>query len=188
MASGDLRLKGSVKEVGLTRDSDRYDSFSVTIGIAIKTEGKVSYEEAERLSGKFRREYLGKDVEFVAVSIPCPYCDKVLNSEGGLKLHIRQVHPERAIGIVNTSKVSAKREKPEAKEGKPKVLKKKRVGPKKRSTVKKVIAVRAEKPKVVEAKRPRSMAPKPAAPMPVKPTSMIPPTVKETKAKQLTLT
>jgi hypothetical protein len=187
VASGDLRLKGSVREVGLIRDSDRYDSFSVTIRIAIKTEGKVSYEEAERLSGKFRREYLGKDVEFVAVSIPCPYCNKVLNSEGGLKLHIRQVHPERAEEIMNASRVPAKREKPDGK-SKKEIPKKKRVRPKKRAAMNKVKEVKSEKPKVVEVKRSRSASLKPATtPKPVKPKQMTPQKGKDTKAKQLTL-
>jgi len=185
VAQGDLRLKGSVREVGLVRDSDRYDSFSVTIGIAIKTEGKVSYEEAERLSGKFRREYLGKDVEFVAVSIPCPYCDKVLNSEGGLKLHIRQVHPERAAEAVTPSKAAARKEKHERKSKKEKA-KKKRGRPKKRE-IRKTSEVKVEKPKTEAAKQPKLEAPKPALAAPVKSKPIVHTVGKDTKAKQLTL-
>ncbi len=48
--ANDLKLKGPVREIGIVRDNDRHDSFNITIGITIKTEGKVSYEEAERLS------------------------------------------------------------------------------------------------------------------------------------------
>jgi hypothetical protein len=102
-----LKLKGPVKEIGIERDHDRHDSFNITIGITIKTEGKVSYEEAERLSTKFRREYLGKDVEFRAIHIPCPHCDKILNSETGLKQHILKIHPEK-VELITPSKVAAK--------------------------------------------------------------------------------
>jgi hypothetical protein len=107
-----LKLKGPVREIGIARDSDRHDSFNITIGIAIKTEGKVSYEEAERLSSKFRREFLGKDVEFVSVNIPCPVCGRILNSESGLKKHVAMNHPDK-VHLVNTPKVAAKSEKPE---------------------------------------------------------------------------
>jgi hypothetical protein len=96
VASDDIRLKGSVREIGIIRDSDRHDSFNIAISIAIKTEGKVSYDEAERISNKYRKEYLGKDVEFLAVNIPCPYCDKVFNSDFGLKQHVLRLHPEKA--------------------------------------------------------------------------------------------
>jgi hypothetical protein len=110
----DLKLKGPVREIGIERDHDRHDSFNITIGITIKTEGKVSYEEAERLSTKFRREYLGKDVEFRAIHIPCPHCDKILNSETGLKQHILKIHPEKA-ELLTPPKVAAKVEEPEKK-------------------------------------------------------------------------
>ena len=112
--ANDLKLKGPVREIGIARDSDRHDSFNITIGIAIKTEGKVSYEEAERLSSKFRREFLGKDVEFVSVSIPCPVCGRVLNSESGLKKHVAMNHPDK-VDLVNPIKVTAKNDKPEKK-------------------------------------------------------------------------
>ena len=114
VAPDDLKLKGAVKEIGIVRDSDRYDSFNVTIGIAIKTEGKVTYDEAEKLAAKFRREYLSRDVEFVAVSVPCPICGKVLNSETGLKKHVAMNHPEK-VGLINPAKVAQKPDKPEKK-------------------------------------------------------------------------
>ena len=110
----DLKLKGPVREIGVVRDSDRHDSFNITIGIAIKTEGRVSYEEAERLSAKFRREYLGKDVEFVSVSIPCPVCGKIMNSESGLRKHVAMNHPDK-VDLVNPPKIVAKEEMPEKK-------------------------------------------------------------------------
>ncbi len=89
------KLKGAVRAIDLATDGDRPGSFAVTIGIQIRTDGRVGYDEAERLAAKYRREYLGKEVEFLAVSIPCPVCGKILNSEAGLKLHVRQSHPER---------------------------------------------------------------------------------------------
>ena len=158
--ANDLKLKGPVREIGVVRDSDRHDSFNITIGIAIKTEGRVSYEEAERLSAKFRREYLGKDVEFVSVSIPCPVCGKIMNSESGLRKHVAMNHPDK-VDLVNPPKVAAKEEKPEKTRGKkvekPKKAKK---SPKKKAakTVKAVKTVKAgrtanaEKPKPTKAK------------------------------------
>lgn len=108
----DLKIKGPVREIGIIRDSERHESFNITIGIAIKTEGKVTYEEAERLSAKYRREYLGKDVEFLAVSIPCPVCGKVMNSDSGLKKHVAMNHPDK-VELVNPPKILAKEETPE---------------------------------------------------------------------------
>ena len=110
----DLKLKGPVREIGIIRDKDRHDSFNITIGITIKTEGKVTYEEAERISTKFRREYLGKDVEFRAIHIPCPHCEKIVNSETGLKQHILKIHPEKA-ELLTPPKVAAKVEEPKKK-------------------------------------------------------------------------
>ena len=108
----DLKIKGPVREIGIIRDSERHESFNITIGIAIKTEGKVTYEEAERLSAKYRREYLGKDVEFLAVSIPCPVCGRVMNSESGLRKHVAMNHPDKT-ELVNPPKIAAKEEVPE---------------------------------------------------------------------------
>jgi hypothetical protein len=153
----DLKLKGPVREIGIVRDHDRHDSFNITIGITIKTEGKVTYEEAERLSTKFRREYLGKDVEFRSVSIPCPVCGKIMNSDTGLRKHVAMNHPEK-VELVNPPKVAAKVEKPEKKtRGKKaeKPIKKKRAGKRKARSSK---AVKVEAPKTVAAKKPKAKA------------------------------
>jgi hypothetical protein len=198
----DLKIKGPVREIGIARDADRHDSFNITIGIAIKTEGRVSYEEAERLSARFRREYLGKDVEFRAIHIPCPHCDKVLNSESGLKQHILKIHPEKA-ELITPPKVAAKEEKPEKKArgqkvekpAKAKKTRKRRKAPKAK-TVKAVGAgktARIEKPKAAGKAAPRPEAPptegpktKTAPPQPpTEPRKMAPD--KQTKARQLTL-
>ena len=156
--ANDLKLKGPVREIGIARDSDRHDSFNITIGIAIKTEGKVSYEEAERLSSKFRREFLGKDVEFVSVSIPCPVCGRVLNSESGLKKHVAMNHPDK-VDLVNPIKFAAKNEKPEKKtltnrsSASPKQTKKQKTKAKKAKTKKTSQTTKAGKPKPVKKQR-----------------------------------
>jgi hypothetical protein len=156
----DLKLKGPVREIGIIRDHDRHDSFNITIGITIKTEGKVTYEEAERLSSKFRREYLGKDVEFRSVSIPCPVCGKIMNSESGLKKHVAMNHPEQ-VELVNPPKAAAKIEKPEKKTRGKKAenpAKKRRVVKRKARASK---TVKAEKPKVVASKKLHAAKPEP---------------------------
>ncbi len=106
MTAQENKLKGAVREIGLTHDIDHNNSFTVTINIQIKTEGRVSYEEAEKLASRYRREYLGKEVEFLAVNLPCPVCNRVLNSEVGLKKHILMSHPERVdlIAVPKTEK------------------------------------------------------------------------------------
>jgi hypothetical protein len=159
----DLKLKGPVREIGIIRDHDRHDSFNITIGITIKTDGKVTYEEAERLSSKFRREYLGKDVEFRSISIPCPVCGKIMNSESGLKKHVAMNHPDQ-VELVNPPKAAAKIEKPEKKtrgkkaEKPAKPAKKRKVGKRKARASK---TVKAEKLKMVAAKKPRAAKPEP---------------------------
>ena len=203
----DLKLKGPVREIGIIRDNDRHDSFNITIGITVKTEGKVTYEEAERISTKFRREYLGKDVEFVSVSIPCPVCGKIMNSESGLKKHVAMNHPGK-VELVNPPKVAAKVETPEKKtRGKKteKPVQAKKAG-KRKGKVKPVKAERAgktanaRKPKAAKAEpkakktRPTLTedAPEPARSRvkvePYKPTPMMmEPAKRSPKAKQLTL-
>ena len=155
--ANDIRLKGPVREIGIARDSDRHDSFNITIGIAIKTDGKVSYEEAERLSSKFRREFLGKDVEFVSVSIPCPVCGRVLNSESGLKKHVAMNHPDK-VDLVNPVKAAAKNDKPQTKRSKtsPKQTTRQRI---KTTKAKKTIqTTKVEKPKPVTKQRRKNKA------------------------------
>jgi hypothetical protein len=166
----DLKLKGPVREIGIIRDTDRHDSFNITIGITIKTEGKVTYEEAERLSTKFRREYLGKDVEFRTIHIPCPHCEKILNSETGLKQHILKMHPGKA-ELLTPLKVAGKVEAPK-KKTRSRVSEKptKKVTKSKARLTKKV---KTTKPKVVSTKanptpKKTRSPPKVEAPMPIK--------------------
>jgi len=104
-----LKLKGSVREIGIMRDTDKFDTFNITFGIVIRNDIKINYEEAERLSSKFRKDYLGKEVEFLAVNIPCPICNKILNSQISLKRHILKQHPEK-IELIYPPKIEAKQE------------------------------------------------------------------------------
>jgi hypothetical protein len=172
--TGDLKIKGPVREIGIVRDSERHESFNITIGIAIKTEGKITYEEAERLSAKYRREYLGKDVEFLAVSIPCPVCGKVLNSESGVKMHLAKSHHEK-VELINPPKIAAKEEAPEktirrrknveeSTKGKETKRKRKTKTVKTRKTVKTQTTgktTKAEKPKVTNSKHTKPGNPPP---------------------------
>jgi len=193
--ANDLKLKGPVREIGIARDSDRHDSFNITIGIAIKTEGKVSYEEAERLSSKFRREFLGKDVEFVSVSIPCPVCGRVLNSESGLKKHVSMNHPDK-VDLVNPVKVAAKNEKPQTKRSKtsPKQTTQQRTKAIKAKAKKTIQTTKVEKPKPVKKQRRKNKA---EAPPLIPNSKIVKPAVKtsrlrvkteQPKTKQLKLT
>ena len=193
--ANDLKLKGPVREIGIARDSDRHDSFNITIGIAIKTEGKVSYEEAERLSSKFRREFLGKDVEFVSVSIPCPVCGRVLNSESGLKKHVAMNHPDK-VDLVNPVKVAAKNDKPQTNRSKtsPKQTTQQRTKAIKTKAKKTIQTRKVEKPRSVKKQRRKTKA---EAPPPMPNSKIVKPAVKtsrmrakteQPKTKQLKLT
>jgi len=195
MVANDLKLKGPVREIGIARDSDRHDSFNITIGIAIKTEGKVSYEEAERLSSKFRREFLGKDVEFVSVSIPCPVCGRVLNSESGLKKHVAMNHPDK-VDLVNPVKVAAKNDKPQTNRSKtsPKQTTQQRTKAIKTKAKKTIQTRKVEKPRSVKKQRRKTKA---EAPPPMPNSKIVKPAVKtsrmrakteQPKTKQLKLT
>ena len=198
--ANDLKLKGPVKEIGVVRDSERHDSFNITIGIAIKTEGRVSYEEAERLSAKYRREYLGKDVEFVSVSLPCPVCGKIMNSESGLRKHVAMNHPDK-VSLVNPQKVAVKEETPEKKtQGKrsDKPAKAKVPTKKKAKTVKEVKTIKtgrttkSEKPKSKKTNSAVKIETKPSIKTEPKPTPILKspkptPPKQQPHGKQLTL-
>lgn len=86
------RHKGVVSEIGLSRNQDSFSTFNLTIGVTVKTEKKMSYEEGERLANEFRKELLGKNVELGTVAVPCPVCGRTFNTEFGMKQHKRMVH------------------------------------------------------------------------------------------------
>ncbi len=95
MEQEDLKFKGVVSDVGLVRDGEQFRSFNLTIGVTVKTGKNMGYEEGERLMHQFRKDLLGKDVELVAVTFPCPVCGRAFNTEQGMKQHIRMVHEEK---------------------------------------------------------------------------------------------
>lgn len=107
VSTENLKLKGSVREIGIMRDADKFDTFNITFGIVIKNDIKINYEEAEKLTLKFRRDYLGKEVEFLSVNLPCPICNKILNTQTSLKRHILKQHPEKT-ELINPPKIDAK--------------------------------------------------------------------------------
>lgn len=90
----DDKLLGVVNAVGLERDDQEYRKFTLTVGIKIKTEKKISYAEGEKLMKRLQKEFMGKNIEFGAVAIPCPICGKVYNSTQGMKQHQRLQHKE----------------------------------------------------------------------------------------------
>jgi len=92
MAQEDEKFHGVVNQVGLERDEAEFRNFNLTLGIKVKTGKKLSLKEGERLIKKMRKEFLGKNIEFEAISIPCPVCGKTFNTEAGMKQHVRRQH------------------------------------------------------------------------------------------------
>ena len=118
MVADELKFKGLVREVGLVRDNDHFHSFNITVGIVIKSEKRLTYDEAERFSNQFRRRYLGKEVDLLGITVLCPVCGKGFNSEGGMKKHVKASHPDlegvvRPTAEVSSEKKSKKKEKAE---------------------------------------------------------------------------
>lgn len=91
MAPEDEKLQGVVNQVGLERDEAEFRSFNLTLGIKM-TGKKLSLKEGERLIKQMRKDFLGKNIEFGAISIPCPVCGKTFNTEAGMKQHVRRQH------------------------------------------------------------------------------------------------
>ena len=90
----DDKLLGVVNAVGLERDEQEFRNFTLTVGIKIKTEKKISYVEGEKLMKQLQKDLMGKNIELEAVAVPCPICGKVYNSEQGMKQHQRLQHKE----------------------------------------------------------------------------------------------
>jgi hypothetical protein len=86
------KLQGVVNAVGMERDEQEYQSFTITLGIKIKIDKKVSYTEGEKIMKQFQKDLLGKNVEMGAIAVECPICGKVYNSEQGMKQHQRLQH------------------------------------------------------------------------------------------------
>ena len=94
MMAEDDKLHGVVNAVGLERDNQEFRNFTVTLGIKIKTEKKISYNEGEKLMKQLQKDLMGKNIELGAVAVPCPICGKVYNSIQGMKQHQRLQHKE----------------------------------------------------------------------------------------------
>jgi len=92
MAQEDAKFHGVVNQVGLERDEAEFRNFNLTLGIKVKTGKKLSLKEGERLIKQMRKEFLGKNIAFEAISIPCPVCGKTFNTEAGMKQHVRRQH------------------------------------------------------------------------------------------------
>lgn len=119
----DDKLLGVVNAVGLERDDQEFRNFTLTVGIKIKTEKKISYVEGEKLMKQLQKDLMGKNIELGAVAVPCPICGKVYNSEQGMKQHQRLQHKED--------------EKPKKQSSKKKVEPKKKAPAKKRKKISK---------------------------------------------------
>ena len=92
MAQEDAKFHGVVNQVGLERDEAEFRSFNLTLGIKVKTGKKLSLKEGESLIKQMRKDFLGKNIEFEAISIPCPVCGRTFNTEAGMKQHLRRQH------------------------------------------------------------------------------------------------
>jgi len=116
------KLQGVVNAVGLERDEQEYQNFTITVGIKIKMDKKMSYIEGEKLMKQFQKDLLGKNIEMGAIAIECPICGKVYNSEQGMKQHQRLQHGD---------------EEPPKKKGRKKEPEPKKAPTKKKKTAKK---------------------------------------------------
>ena len=94
MMAEDDKLLGVVNAVGIERDDQEFRNFTVTLGIKIKTEKKISYSEGEKLMKQLQKDLMGKNIELGAVAVPCPICGKVYNSIQGMKQHQRLQHKD----------------------------------------------------------------------------------------------
>jgi hypothetical protein len=117
------KLLGVVDEIGLERDDAQFTNFNLMVGIRLKTEKKLSYNEGERLIKQLRKDLLGKNIEFEAISLPCPICGKSYNTEQGLKTHIRRTHEQekpqpKEEKLENKKKISTKKKRSRTKTAK----------------------------------------------------------------------
>jgi hypothetical protein len=88
------KLQGVVNAVGLERDEQEYQNFTLVVGIKVKTDKKITYSEGERLMKQLQKDLMGKNIEFEAVAVQCPVCGKTFNSDQGVKQHQRLQHQD----------------------------------------------------------------------------------------------
>lgn len=92
MDSEEPKLRGIVSEVGIERDEEHFRSFNIKIGVLLKSEKRIDYDEGERMMRSLRKEILGKDVEVTTIIIRCPICGRGFKSEQGMNQHKRMMH------------------------------------------------------------------------------------------------
>jgi hypothetical protein len=125
MAQEDTKFHGIVNQVGLERDEEEFRSFSLTLGIKVKTGKKLSLKEGERLIKQMRKDFLGKNIEFEAISIPCQVCGRTFNTEAGMKQHLRRQHNDGVDTAKSKTKKKASPKKKTSKKSSKKGSKKK---------------------------------------------------------------
>jgi hypothetical protein len=86
------KILGVVNAIGIERDELEFRNFTLIMGIKIKTDKKITYNEGEKIIKKLQKSLLGKNIELETISIPCPICNKTFNSEQGMKQHKRLTH------------------------------------------------------------------------------------------------
>jgi hypothetical protein len=86
------KILGVVNAVGIERDEQEYQNYTLIMGIKIKTDKKISYTEGEKIIKKMQKNLLGKNIQLEALAVACPICKKTFNSEQGMKQHKRLVH------------------------------------------------------------------------------------------------
>ena len=118
MAQEDEKFHGVVNQVGLERDEAEFRNFNLTLGIKVKTGKKLSLKEGERLIKQMRKEFLGKNIEFEAISIPCPVCGKTFNTAAGMKQHVRRQHNNGVDTAKSKKKKASSKKKPSRKTSK----------------------------------------------------------------------
>lgn len=125
MTQEDTKFIGVVNQVGLERDEAEFRSFNLTLGIKVKTGKKLSLKEGERLIKQMRKDLLGKNIEFEAISIPCQVCGKVFNTEAGMKQHVRRQHNDGVDTAESKTRKKASSKKKNSKKTREKGSKKK---------------------------------------------------------------
>ncbi len=106
------KIKGIIGEVGLERNEGKFNSFSVTVGLTLKT-GGLTYAQGERLIAEMRKELLGKAVEIAEIIHLCPVCEKGFNTMQGMKQHVRMVHEKgkKKVTVKAKQKVAPKKKR-----------------------------------------------------------------------------
>jgi hypothetical protein len=92
MMAQEQKILGVVNAIGIERDEQEYQNFTLIIGIKIKTDKKISYTEGEKIIETMQKSLLGKNIELETITVSCPICRKTFNSEQGMKQHKRLVH------------------------------------------------------------------------------------------------